>query len=154
MTNIYKPFGSVVQRNSDPSSDPPSGSSSPDNSSGFVRTTQNLSRRNSNVTSDVNNDYSGGDNAFPSDFGLASGAFVDKLRSYCIISDNLFETSNALEILAPNLTPAYIRLTPREFDRFFVRNGSWSYGNNYHFICEFDNQSDDVREADYSPSIL
>lgn len=85
---------------------------------------------------------------------VASGAFVDKLRSYCIISDNLFEPSNALEVLARNLTPAYIRLTPREFDRFFVRNGSWSYGNNYHFICEFDNQSDDVREADYSPSIL
>ncbi len=87
-------------------------------------------------------------------FNVASGAFVDKLRSYCIISDNLFEPSNALEVLARNLTPAYIRLTPREFDRFFVRNGSWSYGNNYHFICEFDNQSDDVREADYSPSIL
>lgn len=87
-------------------------------------------------------------------FNVASGAFVDKLRSYCIISDNLFETSNALEVLARHLTPAYIRLTPREFDRFFVRNGSWSYGNNYHFICEFDNQSDDVREADYSPSIL
>lgn len=87
-------------------------------------------------------------------FNVASGAFVDKLRSYCIISDNLFEPSNALEVLARHLTPAYIRLTPREFDRFFVRNGSWSYGNNYHFICEFDNQSDDVREADYSPSIL
>lgn len=87
-------------------------------------------------------------------FNVASGAFVDKLRSYCIISDNLFEPSNALEVLAQTLTPAYIRLTPREFDRFFVRNGSWSYGNNYHFICEFDNQSDDVREADYSPSIL
>lgn len=85
---------------------------------------------------------------------VASGAFVDKLRSYCIISDNLFEPSNALEVLARHLTPAYIRLTPREFDRFFVRGGSWSYGNNYHFICEFDNQSDDVREADYSPSIL
>lgn len=87
-------------------------------------------------------------------FNVASGAFVDKLRSYCIISDNLFEPSNALEVLARTLTPAYIRLTPREFDRFFVRGGSWSYGNNYHFICEFDNQSDDVREADYSPSIL
>lgn len=87
-------------------------------------------------------------------FNVASGAFVDKLRSYCIISDNLYDPSNALEVLARNLTPAYIRLTPREFDRFFVRSGSWSYGNNYHFICEFDNQSDDVREADYSPSIL
>lgn len=85
---------------------------------------------------------------------IASGAFVDKLRSYCIISDSLFEPSNALEVLAQNLTPAYIRLTPREFDRFFVVNGSWSYGNNYHFICEFDNESDDIREADYSPSIL
>lgn len=85
---------------------------------------------------------------------IASGAFVDKLRSYCIISDSLFEPSNALEVLAQNLTPAYIRLTPREFDRFFVVDGSWSYGNNYHFICEFDNESDDIREADYSPSIL
>lgn len=85
---------------------------------------------------------------------IASGAFVDKLRSYCIISDSLFEPSNALEVLAQNLTPAYIRLTPREFDRFFITNGSWSYGNNYHFICEFDNESDDIREADYSPSIL
>lgn len=85
---------------------------------------------------------------------IASGAFVDKLRSYCIISDSLFEPSNALEVLAHNLTPAYIRLTPREFDRFFVVAGSWSYGNNYHFICEFDNESDDIREADYSPSIL
>lgn len=85
---------------------------------------------------------------------IASGAFVDKLRSYCIISDSLFEPSNALEVLAMNLTPAYIRLTPREFDRFFVVDGSWSYGNNYHFICEFDNESDDIREADYSPSIL
>lgn len=85
---------------------------------------------------------------------VASGAFVDKLRSYCIISDSLFEPSNALEVLAENLTPAYIRLTPREFDRFFVVNGSWSYGNSYHFICEFDNESDDIREADYSPSIL
>lgn len=85
---------------------------------------------------------------------VASGAFVDKLRSYCIISDSLFEPSNALEVLAQNLTPAYIRLTPREFDRFFVVDGSWSYGNSYHFICEFDNESDDIREADYSPSIL
>lgn len=87
-------------------------------------------------------------------FNIASGAFVDKLRSYCIISDSLFEPSNALEVLAQNLTPAYIRLTPREFDRFYLVGGSWSYGNSYHFICEFDNESDDIREADYSPSIL
>lgn len=82
MSNIYKPFGSVVQRTSDPSSDPPSGSSSPDNSSGFVRTTANLTRRNNNVTSDVNNDYSGGDNAFPSDFGFASGESDSELQAY------------------------------------------------------------------------
>lgn len=85
---------------------------------------------------------------------VSSGAFNDKLRSYCIISDSLFEPSNALEVIAQNLTPAYIRLLPREFDRFIKKAGSWSYGNSYHFICEFENQSDDVREADYSPSIL
>ena len=85
---------------------------------------------------------------------VSSGAFNDKLRSYCIISDSLFEPSNALEVIAQNLTPAYIRLLPREFDRFITKAGSWSYGNSYHFICEFENQSDDVREADYSPSIL
>ncbi|AXF52266.1 MAG: major capsid protein [Microviridae sp.] len=85
---------------------------------------------------------------------VSSGAFNDKLRSYCIISDSLFEPSNALEVIAQNLTPAYIRLLPREFDRFVKKAGSWSYGNSYHFICEFENQSDDVREADYSPSIL
>lgn len=85
---------------------------------------------------------------------VSSGAFNDKLRSYCIISDSLFVPSNALEVMAKNLTPAYIRLTPREFDRFVKKAASWSYGNSYHFICEFENQCDDVREADYSPSIL
>ena len=66
MNNIYRPFGSVVPRSPEsPSQDPPSGSSSPANSSGFVRTTENLTRRTPNIG--VNNDFSGGDSAFPSD---------------------------------------------------------------------------------------
>ncbi len=86
-------------------------------------------------------------------YNIASGAFDDALRTYCIICDSPHSSSNALELLAPNVNPVSIRLTPRELDRFFT-SVSWSYGNSFHFICEFDNELDDVREADYSPSIL
>lgn len=86
-------------------------------------------------------------------YNIASGAFDDALRTYCIICDSPHSSSNALELLSPNVNPVSIRLTPRELDRFFT-SVAWSYGNSFHFICEFDNQVDDVREADYSPSIL
>lgn len=86
-------------------------------------------------------------------YNVASGAFDDVLRSYCIICDSPHASSNALELLSPNVNPVSIRLTPRELDRFFT-SVAWSYGNSFHFICEFDNQLDDVREADYAPSIL
>lgn len=86
-------------------------------------------------------------------FNVASGAFDDVLRTYCIICDSPHASSNALELLSPNVNPVSIRLTPRELDRFFS-SVAWSYGNSFHFICEFDNQLDDVREADYAPSIL
>lgn len=86
-------------------------------------------------------------------YNVASGAFDDVLRSYCIICDSPHASSNALELLSPNVNPVSIRLTPRELDRFFT-SVAWSYGNAFHFICEFDNQCDDVREADYAPSIL
>lgn len=86
-------------------------------------------------------------------YNVASGAFDDDLRTYCIICDSPHASSNALELLSPNVNPVSIRLTPRELDRFFTSD-SWSYGNSFHFICEFDNQCDDVREADFAPSIL
>ncbi len=86
-------------------------------------------------------------------YNVASGAFDDVLRSYCIICDSPHASSNALELLSPNVNPVSIRLTPRELDRFFT-SVAWSYGNSFHFICEFDNQLDDVREADFAPSIL
>ena len=86
-------------------------------------------------------------------YNVASGAFDDALRTYCIICDSPHASSNALELLSPNVNPVSIRLTPRELDRFFT-SVAWSYGNSFHFICEFDNQLDDVREADYAPSIL
>lgn len=86
-------------------------------------------------------------------YNIASGAFDDALRSYCIICDSPHASSNALELLSPNVNPVSIRLTPRELDRFFT-SVAWSYGNSFHFICEFDNEVDDVREADYAPSIL
>lgn len=86
-------------------------------------------------------------------YNVASGAFDDALRTYCIICDSPHASSNALELLSPNVNPVSIRLTPRELDRFFT-SVAWSYGNSFHFICEFDNQCDDVREADYAPSIL
>lgn len=85
---------------------------------------------------------------------IASGAFQDTLRSYCIISDTPFVTSNGIELACPVLCPIYIRLLPRELDRFFVNQSAWSYGNSFHFICEFKNDVDDIRDADYSPSIL
>ena len=86
-------------------------------------------------------------------YNVASGAFDDVLRTYCIICDSPHASSNALELLSPNVNPVSVRLTPRELDRFFT-SVAWSYGNSFHFICEFDNQCDDVREADYAPSIL
>lgn len=86
-------------------------------------------------------------------YNVASGAFDDVLRTYCIICDSPHASSNALELLSPNVNPVSIRLTPRELDRFFT-SVAWSYGNSFHFICEFDNQCDDVREADFAPSIL
>lgn len=86
-------------------------------------------------------------------YNIASGAFDDALRSYCIICDSPHASSNALELLSPNVNPVSIRLTPRELDRFFT-SVAWSYGNSFHFICEFDNEVDDVREADFAPSIL
>lgn len=86
-------------------------------------------------------------------YNVASGAFDDVLRTYCIICDSPHASSNALELLSPNVNPVSIRLTPRELDRFFT-SVAWSYGNSFHFICEFDNQVDDVREADFAPSIL
>lgn len=85
---------------------------------------------------------------------IASGAFQDTLRSYCIISDSPYVTSNGIELACPILCPIYIRLLPRELDRFFVNQSAWSYGNTFHFICEFKNDVDDIRDADYSPSIL
>lgn len=84
----------------------------------------------------------------------ASGAFIDKLRTYCIISDSPFIDSNCLEVLSPNLSPAYIRLLPTEFNRFVKQSGSWSYGNDYHFIVEVNNDVDDVLEMEYSPNVL
>lgn len=86
-------------------------------------------------------------------YNVASGAFDDVLRTYCIICDSPHASSNALELLSPNVNPVSVRLTPRELDRFFT-SVAWSYGNSFHFICEFDNQLDDVREADFAPSIL
>lgn len=86
-------------------------------------------------------------------YNVASGAFDDVLRTYCIICDSPHASSNALELLSPNVNPVSIRLIPRELDRFFT-SVAWSYGNSFHFICKFDNQLDDVREADYAPSIL
>ncbi len=86
-------------------------------------------------------------------YNVASGAFDDVLRTYCIICDSPHASSNALELLSPSVNPVSVRLTPRELDRFFT-SVAWSYGNSFHFICEFDNQLDDVREADYAPSIL
>ena len=89
MNNIYRPFGSVVQRSSESSPDSPSGSSSPDNSSGFIRTTENLTRRTPNIG--VNNDYSGGDNSFPSDFGVASGESDSIAEGSALISKESVE---------------------------------------------------------------
>lgn len=87
-------------------------------------------------------------------YNIASGAFHDLLRSYCIIADNQRVTSSALEVVASHVCPVAIRLNPRELDRFFGSQSYWSLGNSFHFICEFDNQSDDVRDADVAPSIL
>lgn len=84
----------------------------------------------------------------------ASGAFVDKLRSYCIISDSPYIDSNCLEVMSPTLSPVYIRLLPTEFNRFIKQSGSWSYGNDYHFIVEVDNEVDDVLEMEYAPNTL
>lgn len=84
----------------------------------------------------------------------ASGAFIDKLRSYCIISDSPYIDSNCLEVLSPTLSPVYIRLLPTEFNRFIKQSGSWSYGNDYHFIVEVDNDVDDVLEMEYAPNTL
>lgn len=87
-------------------------------------------------------------------YNIASGAFVDVLKSYCIICDSPTSSANSLELISPNVNSVSIRLTPRELDRFFKNQSAWSYGNSFHFICEFDNQVDDIREADYTPSIL
>ena len=84
----------------------------------------------------------------------ASGAFIDKLRSYCIISDSPYIDSNCLEVLSPTLSPVYIRLLPTEFNRFIKQSGSWSYGNDYHFIVEVNNEVDDVLEMEYAPNTL
>lgn len=84
----------------------------------------------------------------------ASGAFIDKLRSFCIISDSPYIDSNCLEVLSPTLSPVYIRLLPTEFNRFIKQSGSWSYGNDYHFIVEVNNDVDDVLEMEYSPNTL
>ncbi len=82
MNNIYKPFGSVVQRPSEPSQDPPSDSPSQDTSSGFVRTTENLSRRNSNVTDPNKPVYSDDFSSEYGDFGVASGESDSERMAY------------------------------------------------------------------------
>lgn len=87
-------------------------------------------------------------------YNIASGAFDDSLKSYCIICDSPTSSANSLELISPNVNSVSIRLTPRELDRYFKNQSAWSYGNSFHFICEFDNQCDDVREADYTPTIL
>lgn len=87
-------------------------------------------------------------------YNIASGAFDDVLKSYCIICDSPTSSANSLELISPNVNSVSIRLTPRELDRYFKNQSAWSYGNSFHFICEFDNQCDDVREADYTPTIL
>lgn len=87
-------------------------------------------------------------------YNIASGAFDDVLKSYCIVCDSPTSSANSLELISPNVNSVSIRLTPRELDRYFKNQSAWSYGNSFHFICEFDNQCDDVREADYTPTIL
>lgn len=87
-------------------------------------------------------------------YNIASGAFDDVLKSYCIICDSPTSSANCVELISPNVNSVSIRLTPRELDRFFKNQSAWSYGNSFHFICEFDNQVDDIREADFTPSIL
>lgn len=83
MNNLYSPFGSVVQRSSVPSSqDPPSDSTSQDTSSGFVRTTENLSRRNSNVTDPNKPFYSDEFSSEYGDFGVASGESDSERQAY------------------------------------------------------------------------
>lgn len=77
--NSLRPFGSVVPRSTESPDNSPDTSQNP---SGFVRTTENFSRRNNNVTSDVDNDYSGGSNPFPSDFGVASGESASERQAY------------------------------------------------------------------------
>ena len=82
MNNIYRPFGSVVQRVSEPTPEPPSGSPSQDLSSGFVRTTENLSRRNSNVTDPNKPVYSDDFSSEYGDFGVASGESDSERQAY------------------------------------------------------------------------
>lgn len=83
MSNIYRPFGSVVQRSSEPfSQDPPSGSSSSENSSGFNRTTENLTHRNPNVTDPNSPSKQEYDDSVFGDFGVASGESDSERQAY------------------------------------------------------------------------
>ena len=78
MNNIYRPFGSVISRSSEPPSDP----SLPDNSSGAVRTTENQSRRNTNVTDPNKPVYSDDFSSEYGDFGVASGESDSERLAY------------------------------------------------------------------------
>lgn len=88
-------------------------------------------------------------------FPIASGGFVNDLKSWLMVTDN--EDSSIGDLLVienPNLSSEYIRSKNYEMDRFYKSLNGYGLCSYFHFILEFDNHVDASRQMAYAPSIL
>lgn len=84
---------------------------------------------------------------------IATGGFVNFLKSYLFVTDNN-TTDMAMNTKDPRISPDYIRAEPTEFDRFYESLTNHSLAGYFHFIVSYDNAVIPSREMDFAPSML
>lgn len=57
-------------------------------------------------------------------------------------------------VIAPHISPSYIRSRPSEMDKFYLSLSGWSLASYFHFIVKDVNSVDASRPMSYAPSIL
>lgn len=98
--------------------------------------------------------YTGRHMEYKKRYPIASGGFINNLKSWLFITDN--EDSYVTPYLnqTDHINPDYIRSQNLEFDRFYSSLTGVSLSSYFHFIVAYHNYCDAVRHMDYSPSIL
>lgn len=84
---------------------------------------------------------------------IATGGFVNFLKSYLFVTDN-HTTDLDAQKQTPRISPDFIRAQPTEFDRFYERLTNCSLAGYFHFIVAYDNATTPSREMDFAPSVL